>query len=266
VATTWGLETLPDKPGRDADEILAAVRSGELGGLVVGGVDPHDTADPHGFRAAVDAARFVVALELRDTDVTRAADVVFPVASVTDKAGTFVTWEGRPRSFDAVFTNPQALPDSRVLAGIAEELAGLGMGRPLGFRTVAEVRTEMEDLGPWDGDRAAHEPVLSTTASGGDGLALATWKQLLDHGSMQDGDPNLRATARPAVAKVSQRVFDACGDMVTITGDRGDWTLPAEVADVPDDVVWVPTNNWRHGVWADLASPGSRVTVKGTHA
>jgi NADH-quinone oxidoreductase subunit G len=261
AATTWGVETLPEAPGRDADQIIAAVSAGELGGLVVGGVDPDDTADPAAFRAALEAASFVVALELRETDVTRAADVVFPVASVTDKAGTFVTWEGRPRWFDAVFTNPLALPDSRVLAGIAEEL-----GRPLGFRTVGEVRAQMEDLGPWDGDRAGHEPVLSTGAGGGAGLALATWKQLLDNGSMQDGDDNLRATARNAVAKVSRSVHDACGDLVTITGDRGEWTLPAEVADVPDGVVWVPSNSSGNGVLADLASPGSRVTVKGATA
>jgi NADH-quinone oxidoreductase subunit G len=260
VATTWGLETLPDTPGRDTDGIVAAVNAGELGGLVVGGVDPDDTADPAAFRAALEAASFVVALELRETDVTRAADVVFPVASVNDKAGTFVTWEGRPRPFDAVFTNPQALPDSRVLAGIAEEL-----GRPLGFRTVAEVRAQMQDLGPWDGDRAAHHPVLAARADGGDGLVLATWKQLLDNGSMQAGDDNLRATARPAVARISQSVYDACGDLVTITGDRGEWTLPAEVADVPDGVVWVPSNSSGNGVLADLASPGSRVTVKGAN-
>ena len=126
VATTWGLETLPESPGRDADQIVAAVNAGELGGLVVGGVDPDDTADPAAFRAALDAASFVVALELRETDVTRAADVVFPVAAAVDKSGMFVTWEGRPRPFDAIFTNPQALPDSRVLAGIAEELSSLG--------------------------------------------------------------------------------------------------------------------------------------------
>src|SRR4051812_37163578 len=261
AATTWGLETLPDAPGRDTDGIVAAVNAGELGGLVVGGVDPDDTADPAAFRAALEAASFVVALELRETDVTRVADVVFPVASVSDKTGTFVTWEGRPRTFDAIFTNPQALPDSRVLAGIAEEL-----GRPLGFRTVAEVRAQMEDLGPWDGDRAAHEPVLSTGTAGGDGLALATWKQLLDHGSMQDGDDNLRATARPAVAKVTRSVHDACDGLVTVTGDRGEWTLPAEVADLPDGVVWVPSNSFGNGVLADLASPGSRVTVKGATA
>ena len=94
----------------------------------------------------------MVALELRETEVTRAADVVFPVAPVTDKAGTFVNWEGRPRPFEAVLGNPASLPDLRVLAGIAEELAELGQGSPLGFRTVAEARAAMEEMGPWDGD------------------------------------------------------------------------------------------------------------------
>ncbi len=263
VATAWGLEALPGTPGLDADQIIAAVNAGRRGGLVIGGVDPDDTADPAAFRAALDAASFVVSLELRETDVTRAADVVFPVAAAVDKTGTFVTWEGRPRTFDAVFTNPQALPDSRVLAGIADEL-----GRPLGFRTVAEVRAQMEDLGPWDGDRAPHEPVTTPkpAKAAAKSLALATWKQLLDNGSMQDGDDNLRATARNAVARVSRSVFDACGDTVTISGDRGEWTLPAEVADLADGVVWVPANNAGNGVLADLASPGSRVTVKGAQA
>jgi NADH-quinone oxidoreductase subunit G len=268
VATTWGLESLPETPGRDADQIVAAVNAGELGGLVVGGVDPDDTTDPAAFRAALDAASFVVALELRETDVTRVADVVFPVAAVVDKAGTFVTWEGRPRWFDAVFTNPQALPDSRVLAGIAEELSLLGAGRALGFRTVAEVRTQMEELGPWDGDRAALEPVTTTkpARAAAKSVALATWKQLLDHGTMQDGDDNLRATARNAVARVSPSLLAQVGSTVTITGDRGEWTLPAEAADLPDGVVWVPANSAGNGVLADLASPGSRVIVKGAKA
>src|SRR5213075_36383 len=135
-------------------------------------------------------------LEVRATDVTRAADVVFPVAPASDKAGTFVTWEGRPREFGAVFTNPASLPDLRVLAGIAEE-----SGTSLGFRTVAEARAQMQEVGPWDGARvAAAEPpkrhdrkVFKTK------LALASWKQLIDNGSLQDGDANLRATARPTV-------------------------------------------------------------------
>ena len=263
AAASWGVDNLPEAVGRDGDAIVAALAAGELGGLVVGGVDPADTADPDATRAAIEAAGFVVALELRETEVTRVADVVFPVAPVSDKAGTFVNWEGRPRSFDAVLSNPASLPDLRVLAGIAEELAALGQGSPMGFRTVAEARAAMEEMGPWDGERPAmgdFEARSSTT----DGLALSTWKQMLDGGSMQDGDKNLAATARAAVARVSATMYDALGPAVTVTGDRGSMTLPAEIAeDLVDGVVWVPANSSGRGVLSDVASPGTRVTVKG---
>jgi NADH-quinone oxidoreductase subunit G len=264
VATTWDVDSLPDAEGRDADAIVAALVDGELGGLVVGGVDPDDTADPAATRAAVAAARFVVALELRETDVTRAADVVFPVAPVSDKAGTFVNWEGRLRSFEAVLGNPASLPDLRVLSGIAEEL-----GRPLGFRTVAEARLQMEEIGGWDGDRAtlsrddapSHDPLDAPAGE----VALATWKQMIDNGSMQDGEDHLRATGRAPVARVTAAVYDALGSTVTISGDRGSVTLPAEVADIADGTIWVPANSFGDGVLAGLASPGSRVTVKGAN-
>ena len=261
IATAWGVAGLPAQEGRDADAIVAAAAKGKLG-LVVGGVDPDDTADPAAFRKALDKAGFVVALELRETDVTRAADVVFPVAPVTDKAGTFVTWEGRLRPFGRVFDhNPSSLPDLRVLAGIAEELE-----RPLGFRTVAEVRTEWEQLGPWDGGRPEFNAAAAAAAGEAtETVALATWKQMIDLGSMQDGEEHLRATARPPVARLSPTTYAGLGsEQVTITGDRGEVTLPAEPADdMVDGVVWVPANSFGDGVLADLASPGSRVTVKG---
>ena len=264
AAAAWGVDSVPDVVGRDADAIVAALVAGEIGGLVIGGVDPDDTADPAATRAAIDAARFVVSLELRETDVTRAADVVFPVAPVIDKAGTFVNWEGRLRTFDTILGNPGSLPDLRVLAGIAEELTALGAGHPLGFRTVAEARVQMEDFGGWDGDRATMEAHDRTPAAQStDGLVLATWKQMVDNGSMQDGADYLRATGRIPVARVSAKVYDAVGPIVQLTGDRGSVTLPAEIADIADDTVWVPANSFRRGVLADLASPGSRVTVTG---
>jgi NADH-quinone oxidoreductase subunit G len=262
AATTWGVDSLPTTVGRDSDAIVAALLAGDLRGLVIGGVDPDDTSDPAATRAALEAASFVVALDLRETDVTRAADVVFPVAPVTDKAGTFVTWEGRPRPFDAVLQNPGSLPDLRVLSGIAEELAVLGQGRGLGFRTVLEVRDEMAEMGPWDGERTASPTVPAAPAAAG--TRLATWKQLLDNGRMQDGDPALRETARDPVARIPTALADEVGDAVTITGDRGSVTLPAVVADdLVEDTVWVPTNSFGRGVLADLASPGSTVTVTG---
>jgi len=151
----------------------------------------------------------------------------------------------------------------RILAGIAEEA-----GRPLGFRTPAQVRAEMEQLGPWDGARAtlAEPPTRLTRKAPETGLALATWKQLIDNGSLQDGDDNLRATARRPVARVSAETAemlkgDLNGDLVTLTGDRGAVTLPIEVADVAEGTVWVPANSFGNGVLADLASPGSSVSV-----
>jgi NADH-quinone oxidoreductase subunit G len=262
VATAFGVDHLPDAAGRDASAIVAALASGELAGLVIGGVDPADTPDPAATRTAIENASFVVALELRATEVTRAADVVFPVAPVTDKAGTFLTWEGRPRPFDAVLSNPASLPDLRILAGIAEEL-----GRPLGFRTVAEARARMAELGPWDGERPAFTGVTPAPATGGDNLRLSSWKLMIDNGSMQDGDKHLAATARPPVARVTPALFDHVGPTVTVTGDRGSVTLPAEPADdLVDGVVWLPANSTGLGLLSDLASPGSRVTVTGGEA
>jgi hypothetical protein len=85
-----------------------------------------------------------------------------------------------------------------------------------------------------------------------------------NNGSMQAGDKAYAATARPAVARIPRTVYDALGDTVTLTGDRGTVTLPAEPADdMVDGVVWVPANSFGNGVLTDLASPGSRVTITG---
>ncbi|QIX28118.1 NADH-quinone oxidoreductase subunit G [Nocardioides sp. JQ2195] len=265
VATAWGVDHLPEQPGRDGAEIIAAAAAGGLGGLVVGGVDLDDLADPQAAREAISAAGFVVSLELRETEVTRAADVVFPVAPASDKAGMFVTWEGRPRTFDAVFSNPGSLPDLRILAGIAEE-----SGTPLGFRTVDEARRQMNEVGPWDGERAAPAapPKAKVRRLARNKFWLSTWKQMLDNGVMLRGQSELLATARPAVARVPQATYDvlAGATHVTLAGDRGSVTVPVEVADLPEDTVWMPANNFGDGVVAGLASPGSAVTVKAVKA
>ncbi|WP_182379102.1 NADH-quinone oxidoreductase subunit G [Nocardioides sp. WS12] len=267
VAAAWGVDSLPETAGRDADGIVAALGAGDLNGLVIAGVDPDDTADPAATRAAIAAADFVVAFDLRSTEVTDAADVVFPVAPTTDKSGTFVNWEGRVRPWEVALRNPASLPELRALAGIAEEL-----GASLGFRTVDEARAEMSQLGPWDGARPALElatkkatkKAAKKPAQGGVTIVLATWKQLLDNGSLQDGDKYLKATARTPVALVTREIYDAHGPTVTLTGDRGSVTLPAEISDdLVDGVVWVPANSVGNGVLADLASPGSAVTITG---
>ena len=204
----------------------------------------------------------MVALELRETDVTRAADVVFPVAAGVDKAGMFVNWEGRPRLFEQVFTNPNALPDSRVLAGIAEEL-----GRPLGFRTVGEVRAQMAGaraVGRRPGRRrgavrtAPARPPAATAQLAVLAYLEAAARQRLDAGRRRQPPGHGPAARSPGSAG---HVLDGPGATVTVTGDRGSVTLPAGVADLPDGVVWVPANSAGNGVLADLGlarQPGHR--------
>ncbi len=134
AATAWGVDSLPETPAATATRSSPpSAPASSPAWSSVGSTPPTRPTRPRPPRPST-RAQFVVALDLRASDVTRAADVVFPVAPVVDKAGTFVTWEGRPRPFEAVLGNPSSLPDLRVLAGIAEEL-----GAPLGFRTVAEV-------------------------------------------------------------------------------------------------------------------------------
>jgi NADH-quinone oxidoreductase subunit G len=81
---------------------------------------------------------------------------------------------------------------------------------------------------------------------------LSTWHQLIDQGTLLDGDPVLAGTARPAVARIGKGLAEtlgvADGDLVTVSTDRGGITLPAEITDLPPRVVWLPTN-----------SPGSAV-------
>jgi NADH-quinone oxidoreductase subunit G len=259
---------LPGEGGRDADAIVAGVLAGDLGGLLVGGVDPDDTGDPAAFRAALEAADFVVSLELRETEVTRVADVVLPVAAITDKAGTFVSWEGRERPFQQVFHNPNALTDARVLQGIADELERIGAVAAPEEAESARLRRRILAA-----ERASAAPGLDTpppsgsggSTSGGTGtFRLATWRLLLDNGALQQGDKALAATARPPVARLSAANVDRLGATVVVTGDRGSVTVPVEVADIADDVVWLPASSTGRGLLADVASPGSRVEV--THA
>jgi NADH-quinone oxidoreductase subunit G len=251
VARTWGKSSLPGTPGRDTTAMLAAALHGELGALVVAGVDPADLPDPVAALRAIEMAPFVVSLELRASAVTDRADVVFPVAAVAEKAGTFVNWEGRGGSFGAALRVPEVRTDLYVLGAIADQ-----MDVHLGLPDAAAARAELAALGTWRGTRPEPPEVGSagsdsgvhlTHQTHGSGLLdvkLATWHQLLDSGRMQDGEPALAGTARPAVARMSPATAAeagvADGDKVTVATDRGSVTVPVAVVPMADHVVWLP--------------------------
>jgi NADH-quinone oxidoreductase subunit G len=244
LSAAWGTGDLPIEPGRDTSTILTAAGLGELGALVVGGVEVADLPDPAAARVALANAPFVISLELRPSEVTEHASVVLPVAAVAEKAGTFVDWEGRERPFEKALENADTQSDLWVLAGIADELR-----RPLGFTTVEGARQELVELGAWDDTRAApprRGPAESVLPRDGQAV-LATWHQLLDQGRLQEGEPYLAGTARPAHARLSASTAAdlgvAEGQGVAVSDGRGTITLPLEIADLPDRVVWLPTNS-----------------------
>jgi NADH-quinone oxidoreductase subunit G len=228
---------------------LSAAADGTLGALLVAGVDPADLADPDGASAAIDAAGFVVSLELRPSAVTERADVVFPVAPTPEKSGTFLNWEGRHRTFPATLEHG-AMPDLRVLGTLADEL-----GVDLALPTAEVARAELLELGAWDGERAADPDVAAAEAPQPDqGEAVLTgWRLLLDCGQLQDGANHLAGTARMPVARLSA---DAASEIGSIT-------LPLVVTDMPDRVVWLPLNSPGSAVHQELGvTVGSIVKIE----
>jgi NADH-quinone oxidoreductase subunit G len=261
VAALWQVGALPEADGRDAAGILEAARAGAIDALVVGGVDPLDLGVADADAAL--ATPFVVSLEIRPSAVTAHADVVLPVAPIAEKAGTFANWEGRTRSFETA-TPTNAVSDYRALDMLAD-----AMGEFFGARTAAEVRAEMESLGAWSGERAAApavdaEPVRDVAAGQ---LALATWRHLLDRGSLQDGEPYLAGTAPRATARISTTTAEELGlvdgeEVVVGLADGTEVTVPLSVTEMADRVIWLPTNSRGCDLRAALAAPaGDRVTV-----
>src|SRR5579863_7277175 len=267
VARAWGKSSLPAAPGRDTSAILAALAAHELGALLVAGVEVADLPDPQAALHAIETAPFVVSLELRASAVTDRADVVLPVAAVAEKAGTFVNWEGRGGTFGLALSVPSVRSDLRVLGAIADE-----MDVHLGLPDAAAARREIAALGTWQGQRAA-DPALMSGIVHDPGLLdpgeafLVTWHLLLDAGRMQDGEPYLAGTARKAEAMMSAATAAQAGvsdgDKVCLATTAGAITVGARIADMPERVVWLPTNSSGCAVRRELgAGHGSRVTIR----
>jgi NADH-quinone oxidoreductase subunit G len=280
IAGAWGVASVPTDPGLDTSEILSAASQGDIAALLIGGIDPLDLPDPAAALAAIEAAGFVVSLELRVSAVTDRADVVFPVAAVAEKQGTFVNWEGRPASFVAALSVPSLRTDLEVLAALADEMdVHLGLPDAAAARRELTMLTQSPALSPTPSqyNPSAPDQAPSQAPTGqigqlglehpGPGHALlATWHNLLDVGRMQDGEPNLAGTARAAVARMSAATAaeagTADGGKVTVATGHGAITVPVEIADMPDRVVWLPANSAACQVrWALRAGHGGVVSI-----
>jgi len=262
IAAVWNTDSLPSEIGKSTQEIYAAVNAGEIGALLVGGVDPLDGDNSQAALAALEKA-FVVSLEIASSAVTQRADVVLPVAAITEKSGSFLNWEGRARSFDAAVHDSLNRSDLRILSMIAEE-----MGATVNLATVTSAIKEIASLGKWEGARASLTKVAaaSQSAVNGDQFILTSWRRLLDLGTLQQGEENLAGTARKTVAVMSPKRAEAMGvvdgDQLKISTSLGSVTLSALVEDIHDDAIWAPRNSRGSQLLVNLGvAHGAVVTV-----
>ncbi|MEY3447903.1 MAG: hypothetical protein RLZZ14_427 [Actinomycetota bacterium] len=241
LQTAWSVESIPSEPGLGTDQILEALHKGEIEALLVGGVDPFDIS-----RDAIKGLKkaFVVSLEIRQSAMTEIADVVLPVAAVVEKSGSFMDWQGSARSFESAVTDSLQRSDLRVLSMLAEE-----MGRPINLPTVAAASKEIAALGRWDGNRALFAPsaAIAPKVPSENQAILTSWRNLLDEGTLQSGEPNLAGTAKKSECVISsdraERLGIKDGDLIRVSNESGSITLPARIGDIDFRAIWIPRNS-----------------------
>jgi NADH-quinone oxidoreductase subunit G len=157
---------------------------------------------------------------------------------------------------------PQVMTDLTILVRLADL-----MEVATGLYDADMARSELSRLGAFKGTRPGF-PSVAAAVPGvpGPGEALlATWRMLLDAGRLQDGEPYLAGTAKTPVARLSADTAAEIGadGKVTVVTDHGEITLPLEITDMPDRVVWLPANSPGSAVHRDLrAQAGGVVKIQ----
>ncbi|MFM8825108.1 MAG: NADH-quinone oxidoreductase subunit G [Candidatus Nanopelagicus sp.] len=253
LSTAWSVDSLPTAQGMDTQEMI----NSDLQALVIGGVDPMDISADAKLKLS---KKFIVSLEIRQSDITEIASVVLPVAAVVEKSGSFMDWQGKVRKFEAAVEQSLNRSDVRILSILADEI-----GKPINLPTVKSARAELESLGAWDGANPSMKSVAGTEVKSlsNDEAILTSWRNLLDKGSLQDGEENLAGTARASVAVISKSRANNIGvresDLVRVSNSYGAVTLPCVIGDIDDSSIWLPRNSINSQLIRNLGVVGNSV-------
>ena len=253
IATAWSVDSVPTTAGMSTEEII----NSDLQAILIGGVDPMDISSDAKVKLA---KKFIVSLEIRQSDITEIASVVLPVAAVVEKSGSFMDWQGKVRKFDAAVEQSLNRSDVRILSMLADEI-----GKPINLPTVKSAQSELSSLGNWDGNKPTMNLLAekSKTSAGNDEAILTSWRNLLDKGSLQDGEENLAGTARDSVVVISKNRANSLGvkdkELVRVSNNYGAVTLPCLVEDIEDSSVWLPRNSLNSQLIRNLGVVGNSI-------
>jgi assimilatory nitrate reductase catalytic subunit len=129
VAKLWGIESVPEQPGKTAVEMFKAIGEGNIKAIWIACTNPAQSMpDLSSVLAALDKAELVVLQEaFQGTETTGYADVILPASSWGEKEGTVTNSERRITHLNPAVTPPA---DARHDWEIATDFA-LRLGRLL---------------------------------------------------------------------------------------------------------------------------------------
>ncbi len=127
----WGA-TLPEKPGMDARQMLAAATSGMLKALYVVGANPFKT---FGTSARPAGLELLVVQELFLTETAQHADIVLPAACAYEKNGTVTNTSGEVQLLRKAIETMGTRTDFDILRIVSHQLARAGLGKAIALRT-----------------------------------------------------------------------------------------------------------------------------------
>ena len=282
LAASWG--DIPTAIGRDTRQILQGLDCGDVRGLVLVGADPiNDLPDASIAVDALDAAEYVIAIDLFLNDSNRKADVILPASGFSEKEGTVTNVEGRVQKVNQIRPAPgQARTDWAILDDIATR-----MGVSLGLASAETISKEIATVSPayedltWDSLEWDHRDGIVVPIHGAQAvnhipvalqgsrapkaqLTLHVARVMYDHGVRLQHSPSLRRLGPGAVAHLNPGDAPSIGaqdghtiKLVTTRGE-GEFTCVLDEG-TPAGVVYVPFN--QQGAPSLGADPVVRVTT-----
>ena len=125
VARLWGVERVPERPGKTAVELFDALAAGEVKAVWIACTNPAQSLpDQNRVQAALENAELVVVQEAyADTETTAFADVLLPATTWGETDGTMTNSERRISRVRAAVPPPgEARPDWAIVCDFARRL------------------------------------------------------------------------------------------------------------------------------------------------
>ena len=125
IAEIWGVDKVPEKPGKTAVEMFDALKTGEIKAIWIACTNPaHSMPDLNNVLAALENAELVVVQDaFNNTDTCQYADVLLPASTWGEKEGTVTNSERRITRVNPAISPPaEAKHDWAIMVDFAQRL------------------------------------------------------------------------------------------------------------------------------------------------